>query len=951
MTDRNGAISVSDLVARIGDAPDVRAILDFESPTVSESLLPEIKHEVDRLAYADRARATRLVEAAAWAADRLGDGESRAFAEASRARLLYAEARYADAEPLFAASAAALSSAGRQDAAATLAKQHMETLMYLGRYDEAFALAREARRTLRRMGDRRLLAEHETNVGNLYYRLDRHRQALACYDRAQAIFAEIGEPLPLAYLDHNRAAVLHEIDRVEAALELYKHAAATYREHGMRPLELQVELAVAFTEFLRGHCYEALRRFQAAHESAEAILNEADLALTELDVAEVYLHLNALPEAAAAAERAAASFEAASMTRETGAARRLAAVAAARTGDLDRAASLFERVAEDFDAEQHHVQAALTRLELASVALEREAWEESLAAARAARDTLSGARLAPKVRYARLLEARALAGAGDLAGAAAIARAVLRSARAGRNDWAAYRCHALLAEEHLARGRRTRALTAYRNAIEAIERLRSRIVVDDFKTRFLEDKIDLYESAVRTCLEGGTPDLVAEALRTLELARSRSLADLLSAYLREYVPGAERSREARERFQRLVDELAWHSAKRNRSEGEPTDGARREARRRDRAVETCEARVAEAFRRLQVEDARFAELQSPRVVEPRELQALVGPGEALVEYAAVGGNYCAIVVTGETLEAVRLAPVGEVDRLLEGFRFQMDKFLYGREFAGRELAHLKRGADFYLSRLHDALLGPLEPYVADRDVVVVPHGRLHYVPIHALFDGEAYAIERRGVSYAPSATVYALCAPAEPREAGPPLLCGMADASAPEIEREIEVLRSLFPDARVLAGAEATRQTVAREAESCRLLHIASHAVFRADNPMLSSLRLADGDLTFYDVFNLRLAADLVVLSGCNTGTVAVGAGDELHGLMRGFLYAGAPSLLISMWAADDAATASLMKTFYAELQNGSSKREALRRAQCEAIDRYSHPYYWASFTLLGRAV
>jgi CHAT domain-containing protein len=71
---------------------------------------------------------------------------------------------------------------------------------------------------------------------------------------------------------------------------------------------------------------------------------------------------------------------------------------------------------------------------------------------------------------------------------------------------------------------------------------------------------------------------------------------------------------------------------------------------------------------------------------------------------------------------------------------------------------------------------------------------------------------------------------------------------------------------------------------------------------------------------------------------------------MRGFLYAGAPALLISMWAADDAATASLMRAFYAELQNGSSERDALRAAQCDAIRRHPHPYYWAPFVLLGRA-
>src|SRR6185369_12979305 len=104
-----------------------------------------------------------------------------------------------------------------------------------------------------------------------------------------------------------------------------------------------------------------------------------------------------------------------------------------------------------------------------------------------------------------------------------------------------------------------------------------------------------YEGAVATCLEGGTPELVAEALRTLELAKSRSLADLLAGYLHEHVPGTEAGREARTRFARLVDELAWYGAKRDRTEDAPPgDGARREARRRSRELEACEARVAEA---------------------------------------------------------------------------------------------------------------------------------------------------------------------------------------------------------------------------------------------------------------------------------------------------------------------------------------------------------------------
>jgi CHAT domain-containing protein len=206
------------------------------------------------------------------------------------------------------------------------------------------------------------------------------------------------------------------------------------------------------------------------------------------------------------------------------------------------------------------------------------------------------------------------------------------------------------------------------------------------------------------------------------------------------------------------------------------------------------------------------------------------------------------------------------------------------------------------------------------------------------------------VSYAPSATIYALCTATPARRGGRALICGVEDSTIPEISREVEQVRTTFADALVLTGDQATRSAVVRHAEGCGVLHIASHARFRSDNPMLSCLRLADGELTFYDVYSLRLSADLVVLSGCNTGAVAVGSGDELLGLMRGFLYAGAPSLLISMWAADDSATASLMRDFYSGLNSGASKRDALRTAQLASLDRERHPYFWAPFTLIGRA-
>ncbi|MEJ2560778.1 MAG: CHAT domain-containing protein, partial [Anaerolineae bacterium] len=164
-----------------------------------------------------------------------------------------------------------------------------------------------------------------------------------------------------------------------------------------------------------------------------------------------------------------------------------------------------------------------------------------------------------------------------------------------------------------------------------------------------------------------------------------------------------------------------------------------------------------------------------------------------------------------------------------------------------------------------------------------------------------------------------------------------------------------------LLEKEATREQVQRAAPNCRILHLASHGDFRADNPLFSGLMLADGWLTTLDVFNLHLKASLVTLSACQTGRAVIGGGDELLGLMRAFLSAGASALVLSHWAVEDHSTAQLMETFYQKLEAGWTKGAALRYAQLQlaqpkgaiggnGADIYSHPFFWAPFFLVGNA-
>src|SRR5262249_7673839 len=139
-----------------------------------------------------------------------------------------------------------------------------------------------------------------------------------------------------------------------------------------------------------------------------------------------------------------------------------------------------------------------------------------------------------------------------------------------------------------------------------------------------------------------------------------------------------------------------------------------------------------------------------------------------------------------------------------------------------------------------------------------------------------------------------------------------------------------------------------REAPSASLLHLATHALFRRDNPLFSGLQLADDWLLARDLYQWSLSAYLVTLSACDTGAVRMESGEEWMGLARGFLAAGARRLLVSLWPADDRATAELMGRFYRLLQQNISPAAALRQVQRTIRDDWPHPYYWAAFCLVG---
>jgi CHAT domain-containing protein len=488
-----------------------------------------------------------------------------------------------------------------------------------------------------------------------------------------------------------------------------------------------------------------------------------------------------------------------------------------------------------------------------------------------------------------------------------------------------------------AAGRLESAIASYRQAEQLVERLRLGLRAEELKLAFVRDKQELYEDAVAACLASRWPRRREQAFEFAERAKSRALLELLDADLRarEEVPQAHRSRwrVLRGRLNTLYRQL-----------GEQERRGKRRDLELDRSLSHRILRVEEQLERLR------GEAGSSRRVGPSldQLKRKLRRDETLVEYFGRADSLVAFVLTRDQLRIVNLPGAQQRTRELEfALRFQMQKFHYNSGYVDRHEPILRATCDRLLADLYDTLLAPLGP-LPGRRLLFVLHGPLHYLPLPALRGPAGYLVDHYEIAVGPSAAV--LLYPARRRRVTrAPLVIGADDGSLPYVREEAKAVAAQHPQARLLLGEGARQEDFLRLARGSAWIHIAAHGIYRDDNPLFSAVALADGWLTYHDLLGMPLSAELVVLSGCDTGRHRIDAGDELLGLARGFLRAGVSNLVVSLWAVQDRATATLMKDFHARWRDGSSVPAALRQASLALRRTHPHPYYWAPFVVVGR--
>lgn len=844
------------------------------------------------------------------------------------------------------AAAVGFTALGEHHSAATTQISKLFALALLGRYDEAIRTGEQARDRLGELGDRLGASKVAQNLGNLHHRRGEYHHAEAHYREARELALAAGDPRMLAFAENGLANILALQHRPREAGLLYEHAMEQAAAVGAVVTQAEIECNLGCLALFTGRYDEALRYLERSRDHYQALQMPHESLLSELELADAYLELNMAAEASASYSRLHPALAELSMQAEQARAYLGHGRACLLSGQISEARDLSEQARDLYLAEGNRVGAAMASLSMAQIAYADHDFAATVALAAAVAADLAQLHAHSHLLLSRWLHGEASRMLGELQQAALLLTSTLEAATPDAPQ-IAYRCLASLGLLTLSDGSRTTAELYLRRACDLIEQLRAPLPAEELRAAFIADKLTPFLELARICLSDARVDRRAEALTHVERARARALLDLLR---REPValgsPDAEAT-ELVEQFEAARVELSWFDSQLSRlgHHEQPADSTR---------IATLQQGAREREQLLDELGRRIARRRGPspddHALNLEHLCTQLGAQVALVEYVYLDSELLAFVVGADGVEVVRgLANLSQVGAALNQLSFQIGALRHGARLNPAALAQLTERTQHHLRVLYRLLMAPLEPLLGDRQLVVVPHRELYYIPFHALHDGSSYLIERREVSYAPSARVYQSVADRPPRPLNEVLLVGVPDERTPRLQAGIDTLALLFPHATTLQGAAATRAALRQHGAQADLLHLACHGEFRPDSPLLSALHLADGRLTVHDIYQLQLGSELAVLSACESGVSTVAPGDEIFGLIRGFFAAGVPALVVSLWAVDDRSTTRLMQRFYAALLGGASPVTALRSAQLAALHEQPHPFYWAPFVLVGR--
>lgn len=794
----------------------------------------------------------------------------------------------------------------------------------LGRFEQVRAIFAQAGQPYR-------LALLEQTLGVACHYLGNLQQARLVFERALEHCPggiRAGNHLQATLLA-NLANVLLGLGETRRARDLHRQAHAVFTQLGSSVSAAHEEFNLCLVERQRGNYREALRAAQAARERFLQAHQPQDAASASIARAEILLQLNRAEEALYETQQAIAILRAHEQIRiDLVKALTVQAHAYARARQAPEALACLQQAETVAAATSYPELTALVVLERARLLLaqKQSANAREVALAGLKTNEVEAATYSSDLLY--LTAAEAALAQGMTTWARAIAQMVAEKHQDEIPD-TAYRAYVLLAQIAASSGDASGARQYYDRAITFLGSI-VQTLVNDQRAEFLQDKDPIFLAALNVALEAGTP---LEALLYLE--QGRTYADWVAPHTG--VSGKD---------QHLMDLLQRF---RNISQ-EHRDG-----------LTTAPLRQsAWQVRSRQEQQAPWQSLALPSTASLLHTRRISG---TTLAYTLLEDDVVIFVLQGAT-PIIRRVPNGAA-RVRDQAQFllaldiprvpqqleELNKLSLPQlaESQARLVANMQQR----LHRLWELLIAPIAEFLPapGETLRLVPHGRLHALPLAALYNGSRYLVEDWEVQILPSCLPRARSGSLDP--AGrPPLVLAYADEhQLPWVVQEAKRVGSLL-EAEVWSGEDARSERLLAEGIGRRYLHLAAHGAQRADLPQSSYVLLADGPCHPLDIQTLDLrGCQLVTLSACETGLGVPRGGDAQLGLVRAFRQAGAEAVLATLWRVDDASTYLFMESFYRYLVTSAAPVRALRAAQLSCLrdeerSLRCHPFFWAGYQL-----
>ena len=834
-------------------------------------------------------------------ARRLGDQTSEAGLLSSMGVMYRRLLRYADAIAVYEQALTISRAIGNRGMEANVINNMGMIDMLLGRYREAQTKFDQVLQVERELNDTKGMDATLTNIGELHYKLGQYTQSLETDQQVLALRREQNDQA-------GQSIILNNIGRMYAYLNEYAHAMEAYQASRNLLIALHDRLTEGLTVSNIGRVYLEMGQYdkaQATYQEALGILREVGdrkvAGRTLEEAGRAYQQINDLAQAREAYQQALdIALEIKDATGVVEALGDLGGLASAQ-GDQDSALKYLTRAHDIVDGQGIWLEGEiLNRLGLVYHRLgQEEKAVESLSAAQ---------QLAARLEN-RLGESEVLANLGTV-----------------------YEAQADLPE----------ALAFYEQAATKLESVRTSAGIEEFKISVAAKGSEIYQRGALVLEELQLP---AQSFAWAERGRARVFLDQIGnarldgrgtadpglltqeSSLRQEVASLE---------QALRDELAKPG---NQQSSEVVASLRAQ-------IESAQQAYGNLLTQIKLANPETSSLVNVEPLSLPDTQKLLDAQTTLLAYFVTPTSTLAYVVTQDDLHTI-LLPVTQ--RELED---AVNEF--------RSFASLEAVPPQSLVRIYAWLIAPLRSYLKTPLLGIIPNGVLHNVPFAALpatENGGRYLSDDFVLFSLPSASALPYVQKKRKNTGGSALVVGLGQATGqPPLhyaEEEAQAIARLY-NTEALIGRQATETAWRERVGDARIIHVAAHGQLNRANPLFSRLVLLPGDngdgfIEVHEVYQLDLAqADLVTLSACETQLGARSQGDDIVGLNRAFIYAGAPTVIASLWRVDDQATGLLMRSFYAQLQNSRGKAEALQAAQQIVRQTYPHPYYWSSFVLTG---